>query len=395
MPPRRAHRKSRRGCLVCKQRRVKCDEAGPPCSGCRARDVKHECRYASPNLQQQGASTSDGNNTPTTGSNPDSSAGKRSPSPGRKKIEAQLMHRWSTVTYKTISTPCAEDEHVWQVAVPDVAFNYEFLLHGLYAVTAFEIADSCPNDFVRYGSAALEYQDSAISGFQAQLNVIAQDNHEAILYFSILLTTLTMASAQFVKANGGLASKVQNSLELHALARGINLVMKNNKACLTNPLFRKIKPIHQLPRTPLDTNTERAIDRLNTLNENRTAQSLSEHGESQYAKGCKNALYWLRECFETCLRRDNRSYALPWISFGGEDYVAAIKEGDRLALIILMHWGVLLQPLGHYHWWARDYGINLVDEIAKELPNDVDTMTREAIIWPQEEVRICFDEDIT
>ncbi|KAK2754018.1 hypothetical protein FQN54_007187 [Arachnomyces sp. PD_36] len=400
MPPRRTHRKSRRGCLVCKQRRVKCDESGPPCGGCRARDIEHECRYASPPTQLQPPPRQDsfpsGGTTPTHCSYPPSSSGGRSPSPGRRQMEAQLMHRWSTVTYKTMSTPCADDENVWQNTVPDVAFKHEFLLHGIYAAAAFEISNSFPNEFARYGSSALEYQDRAISGFQAQLNVIGDDNHEAILYFSILLTTITLASAQYVAASGMLANKLQTTFELHALAVGIKVVMKNNKACFGNPLFRKVKPLPQMPKTPLNADTETALNRLTELNESRTHLVVNGHDQQQqYAAACKTALFWLRECFLTCLCRENRSYALPWISLSGEDYITAVKERDQLALIILMYWGVLLQPLGHAHWWATDFGIKLVDEISLLLPaSDVCTMTTEAIAWPQNEVRICHDEDV-
>lgn len=41
--PRKGHHKSRAGCLVCKRRRVKCDEGRPDCGQCRR--LALQCRY--------------------------------------------------------------------------------------------------------------------------------------------------------------------------------------------------------------------------------------------------------------------------------------------------------------------------------------------------------------
>lgn len=66
MPPRRTYRKPRWSCVVCKQRRVRCDETGPPCGGCCERGVEHECRYTRPDHHlQQGVSTGLDDNGPS------------------------------------------------------------------------------------------------------------------------------------------------------------------------------------------------------------------------------------------------------------------------------------------------------------------------------------------
>ncbi|ETN37377.1 uncharacterized protein HMPREF1541_08368, partial [Cyphellophora europaea CBS 101466] len=43
MPSRRTHTKSRNGCDVCRTRRIKCDETGPPCGKCAVRHL--DCQY--------------------------------------------------------------------------------------------------------------------------------------------------------------------------------------------------------------------------------------------------------------------------------------------------------------------------------------------------------------
>ncbi|KAI5303056.1 hypothetical protein KEM56_000083, partial [Ascosphaera pollenicola] len=46
MSSRRSHRKSRLGCLQCKRRKIKCDEAPPPCGNCKKHNI--ECEYGAP-----------------------------------------------------------------------------------------------------------------------------------------------------------------------------------------------------------------------------------------------------------------------------------------------------------------------------------------------------------
>ncbi|OJJ42329.1 hypothetical protein ASPZODRAFT_20556 [Penicilliopsis zonata CBS 506.65] len=48
---RRSHKKSRGGCLPCKQRHVKCDEGRPGCLLCAMSD--RECTYAMPQTSPQ------------------------------------------------------------------------------------------------------------------------------------------------------------------------------------------------------------------------------------------------------------------------------------------------------------------------------------------------------
>jgi hypothetical protein len=77
---------------------------------------------------------------------------------------------------------------------------------------------------MRYVSAALEYQDLAFRSFQAQLRNITPDNHEAVLYFSILLLVFALASSQFVLATGELNGEVQNTVVQFELLRGVGMV---------------------------------------------------------------------------------------------------------------------------------------------------------------------------
>lgn len=301
------------------------------------------------------------------------------------------MHRWSTVTYETLSASFLEDAPIWQLAIPEVAYKHDFLLHGIFAMSAFDMARSCKADHARHISTALEYQDLAFRGFQARLREPMSDSYEALLYFSILLVPLDLASAQFLTAGGELDSRIHHTIVQYELSRGAALlVISKPDVISTHPLFRKVVKMSDLPQVPLDTGTEIALGKLFELNERRCQSSLGNTAMSQEDRilylGCKKALCWLSECFATCLQPPYQGYCLQWIVAAGDGYYIAMKKKDRVALLILAYWAVLVENLGLDYWWVGSFGKSLVSEISREILGDADDASRGIILWAQEEV---------
>lgn len=134
MATRRPHRKSRNGCLTCKKRRVKCDELGSPCGPCRARAI--HCEYAgTKRLSKPSAEKDLSDNASATLS----SVGAYW-SASRRILELELLHQWSTVTYKSYCGTVEDEYWNWQVLVPRLAMQHDCLLHAILAMSALEIA---------------------------------------------------------------------------------------------------------------------------------------------------------------------------------------------------------------------------------------------------------------
>ena len=365
MATRRSHQKSRRGCLNCKRRHVKCDEA-IPCKRCS--DRGDACGYASPSI---------GPSQTSSGAEPDSSYDSalitefNFPA-HRRLLELQLMHRWSTETYKSCTTPGSDDDEVWQYLVPKLAFEDEFLLNGLFALTAFEIARlTKKNDYEKYVNAALEYHTLALGSFRSQLPRITTERHEASLCFSLMLMVFALASAQFVskpsrEEQGGM---VQTAITVFELLRGSIPIAESKEGYIAeNPYIRKLKRFEDLPKATLDKRTEDALAKLGDLNDSRISSSMRDSDKrrvQQIARweACKKALAFLRQCFERCVDRTSEGYALGWLNMAGESYVEAVKSEDDTALLVLALWGVLVDRLGRQVWWTQKFGRLLVEEI--------------------------------
>ena len=389
MAPRVSHRKSRKGCLTCKVRRVKCDECGPPCGNCKAGE--RDCQYVTPiaGLQVPAAKVRRPKSEP--GHQPENYGTSIRAAP--HCMELALMHRWSTATYSNVS--CArigKDDTVWQMSVSDTAMKHDFLLNGLFALSAYEIAGSCSNPSyrARYLNSALEYQDQAYRSYRAQLIQTKPDGHEAMLYFSMLLLPLNFASFQSMAGNSERDCALDNSSGQFALHHGLLVVVKRKPDVFARSVFSKIKPYNQLPRIPLSDGLKSVLGKLFALNERRHppnfGQTCAKPDDEKIYIGCKTALYWLSETFTICLQNDFRGYCLTWIVLAGNDFSRAVQQEDQVSLLILMYWGLLVELLGRDYWWVKGYGQLLINEICSKIPINADETTKELIAWAQKHV---------
>lgn len=398
MPPRRSHQKSHTGCITCKRRHVKCDETGPPCKRCETRGAA--CEYASVTARPQLLPAP---GTPEAGRTTEATLDAHPDCPSfpanHRHLDLQLMHRWTTSTYKSCCMPGSGDETLWQLTVPALALQYDFLLNGLLAMSAFESASVLKNDgqqdsnYDNYINSAIEYQVLALANFRAQLASHTCKNQRAPICFSLMLMVLAFASVRFGQNSScdKEESIVKTAIAHFELVRGAVRVAENFEDRLSeNEFVQKLTPFQDLPIAALDSPIAEIMIKLSEVNDRRiveTAQEIQERRAQQIAfwEACKKALLLLQECFQRCVGPVYRGYALGWLNMAGEGYIQALKTKDHISLLILMFWGVLVERLGHDVWWAQEFGISLVDKLSKEdLSTTTDPSTRNIILRIQE-----------
>lgn len=375
MSTRRQHAKSRKGCIICKARHVRCDETGPPCRRCKIRG--DACEYAG---RQSSTDVVDASTTINQGSTASLSPRYREvvfPA-SRHLLELQLMHRWSISTYKCCCTPGSEDDEVWQSWVPQFAVKHDYLLYGLSSLTAFETARLAQTPHrPQYIESATEYHGLALSSFRAYISSpIEPDNTDAAVCMSLMLLVLAFASAQASAATSSgdeSDSVVQTVLDNVELLRGCAPIIESKQGyLLQNPYIQKLKPFKDLPRTQLDPQMKEALVTLDRLNDERITTSVRDTvsqtqraQQIEYWEVCKAALGILQTLYEKCADEFTRGYALGWLNMAGDRYIEAVKDSDPVALLMLMYWGVLVEKCGQQVWWAEQFGSSLVAEIAR------------------------------
>jgi hypothetical protein len=69
------------------------------------------------------------------------------------------------------------------------------------------------------------------------------------------------------------------------------------------------------------------------------------------------------------------------------EFLAALRDGEAVALAVFMQWGVLLDRVDEL-WWARFAGKLLVEKIACTLDESGDDWV-EVTKWCREQVGLC------
>ena len=148
MAPRLAHKKSRRGCLCCKERKVKCGEEWPSCAACLRHDVP--CEYAEdPRISQHESARATSESDDTTKTSPPELEVPYSHSIGadldlpdgrRQAVELYLLHRFKSSVAPAFSTGnISELEDFWNWDCVDLAFDFPYLINAMYAITCLYI----------------------------------------------------------------------------------------------------------------------------------------------------------------------------------------------------------------------------------------------------------------
>ena len=73
----------------------------------------------------------------------------------------------------------------WRDTVPQLAFEHEFLLSSVLAITSLHLAILYPSD--RYHNAALHYHTEALARFRLHLSSITPKNLSSVFAFSCLI----------------------------------------------------------------------------------------------------------------------------------------------------------------------------------------------------------------
>jgi hypothetical protein len=414
MHTRRAHHKSRSGCEACKRRRIKvsrraiadslqeeshaladhpqCDEQRPECTQCAVRGL--DCVFSEPvrgrsaGVQSNTATVAD-TNTPATASASYSppAAQAHAAVADNRLLELELMHQWSTSTYKSmVERP--EDFATAQVLVPQIALKHEFLLYVMFAAASLEIAMT-PEKVVYpayYFDMALKYQSLAMTSFRAMTEV-TESNHFAVFNFSLITMVLTLAVPQYERS-----SLVQSVVVHYELLRQMGGVIAASLSWLSKgPFQNSTKPLEEAPVELIHTNDRIALERLTTINEQRNEFGNLESRAAKlkamsYHAASRKAIFQLEEMFAHCTKPHSQGIMLAWLNLAGPEYVQAVKDSEPVALLVMMHWGVLAHRAGNGYWWIEKAGRNLVAELSGLLVAADDHLMIESIAWAHEQV---------
>lgn len=325
----------------------------------------------------------------------------------RKVLELELMHRWSTCTYHSLCS-LPEDTHLMQTVLPREGLRHPFVLQGIFAVSALDLAINGSldrNESHIYTRAAMEYYGTASAMLRAWLNDPNSPPDEYWLAFLVsnMAAVYHCAMPQLPPDVAGPNTALGHIVGLFNLLNGATtLGLSHVDAILRSPIT-SLRSIGLPDHSILDPETRSVLARLTAINDALHASDNPDEVRPNPPLGplvdpepltqhetYRRAIHHLASCFAEDARGVIQSYCNSFPGWNGKAFARAVIALDPMALIVLMHWGVLLDRVGKQMWWATSIGFSLVAEVSEMLqqtdlvvllPNVVD-----AIAWVRRQV---------
>lgn len=296
---------------------------------------------------------------------------------GYSVADLELMHRFCTDTYRSL---CGDqtDMHDWQLLIPLHAYTHTFLLHGILAIAALHVAATAtdPSRVSSYLNTALHYNERASAPFRQALNYLTPRNCDAVFAHSAIVTVIGIALPRLNAGHRGECfSMVDNMVTVFELLQGSSKISRISRPWLKANMFSKYD-FWTMEDATLDPHMADAIEQLVRLN-NRVA-----HADAEQHRTNHDAIKLLRSCFAKFVHSPHPGTILAWLVYVRKEFVDGLRLRQPFPLLILMHWGVLLNELGGQFWWARECGKDLVVELLSLLKEEHEEWNR-ARFWPQ------------
>ncbi|PMD46874.1 hypothetical protein L207DRAFT_480806 [Hyaloscypha variabilis F] len=381
---RRPHRKTRTGCLPCKQRKIKCDEEKPSCRYC----VRHstECSYnfaarSPPRIpfsssQAVTMSIRSPPNPPTPNSVTTTTTDKPS-FPNVPWNSLELLYHFTISTSRTIARDQAE-ESVWQVSVPRLALDHPFLMQGIFAIAALHLAHLRPGERDKYSVLAADHLQTALQSYRVALLKIDRENCHAVLACSALIVALSLGSSLSTTSGSVNSEGSEEASEgIFPIPDWFHFIRGASKIVFSSwPLLQDGFMLHTLhqPAHPeassIATEDDAQLTKLAPLFED-GARAPSHVQERNQA--CREALKELRTAFD--LAREprsggyNRRSAFRWPGKISDDFIALLSGKEPGALILFAHQCVLLkreEPC----WYMDGHAARLISMVKDNLSEE-------------------------
>ncbi|KAK1758981.1 putative C6 finger domain protein [Echria macrotheca] len=348
---RRSHRKSRTGCLPCKQRHVKCDEARPVCRLCA--NSNRECRFPGTEAMASGS---------TLISEPELSSSDTALN--IQHIEL-IVHMMTNKDMFNLSFNV--DDHLRGViSALKTGLKAPYLLHQLLALSARHLASLHPAKSADYLHLATALQTRAVSLFNAtslikhvdSTNCVAITLFSSVLAHHVLADTLTRRDYQTLD---GFLAHYAHAIEV---TRGVMVV--------------------SMAAWPLLMATEGgptiAASAGFTMREGRGSHCEALHGMVEHAPGlseaereeCRRAVRRLQVGFDAVEEEGKEdSYRFQMIfawTMTAPPELAALLAAKRPEVLVMLGYYALLLHYGREMWQVGDAGEYLLGLIVEDLP---------------------------
>ncbi|RDW92943.1 Zn(II)2Cys6 transcription factor domain-containing protein [Aspergillus mulundensis] len=371
---RRAHKKSRNGCLECKRRHVKCDEKRPICSNCTASE--RICEYGSrwinstPTPRPAAPVSSLSGGTPTPVASPSLSPAATTPSPSGlsdeppavNMLHVELFHNLYSSTHRTFDP---NGFLHWLPSLFSHAITTPYLVNEMLALSALHLSTLYPNKRDYYHYHAAQLQTHALSIFQDSNPQVTDETCVPLFLFSSIMGIHMLCDTLIYRENNDdfdyFVTRFAHYLRLH---HGVRTILREAWPLLL-AADSVVKPALDLGMALYK--FDGALDPpLHALWDRITAANLGPELTDLY----KNAVESLQVCTNVTSTTDNPhagiNGVITWPVLVKVEFGEALTARRPEALVILAHWAVLLYRYRD-SWIFGDSGAYIIESVTRYL----------------------------
>ncbi|PVH89504.1 hypothetical protein DL98DRAFT_445494 [Cadophora sp. DSE1049] len=360
---RRPHRKTKTGCLTCKKRKIKCDEARPECDNC----IKHilECEYAPSKVP-----------VVTTGTALSSGAHDLN------LVDLEFLHNYCTSTALTLHRDSATIR-LWSFTVPQFGFVHDYVMHGVLALSALHMGHCHPERKEFYTEQATLHHKLGLEKATPALSAFAEENATAMYLFSALtcIYTYTTIGQTDDSVLGGESSWIFLSRQSYSLIRLAGDAIKEGPL---GPLFlagaRRTRLRDMLVEAPA---CFAEADRLRELSARIDESVLDSEAREAYNAAINDMLEILKVIYS--LEEEGREFSdvFRWPFQLSVGFIDLLQIPTQESLAVIAHFAAIPEYIGS-KWWLEGFGRRL---LAKIYPL-IDEEHLSWIQWPVQQLGI-------
>ena len=292
---------------------------------------------------------------------------------GEERDNLRLMHHFTVSAHRAIA-PSQGAVAVWRELIPQLAFEYDFLLHGILAVSALHLALTSQVDKLANSALALRHYTAALALFRPHLDSITSSNIYPLFAFSCVVPVYIFG---YPHVSQFPTNPLPEMLDMISVMRGCaDIVMSGFEWLDSSPFKHLLLPKPNDPPRALATEIEHALTGLQERNHQTTTRPALRDAYD-------TAIETLWESFKLAGdMRGEKSTALPFPVKLPAEVLMMMREGDPMALIILAHYGVIL------HWldldtapWMKRWGSTTINAVSETVGDD----WHEYIAWAVQE----------
>ncbi|KAH7362794.1 hypothetical protein B0T11DRAFT_352814 [Plectosphaerella cucumerina] len=360
---RRIHRKSRAGCIICKQRRVKCDEVRPRCGKCTIGN--RPCSY--------------GGETPASslGTPPSFSAPLLVDSEGQRRftlLEMALMYHAST----NLTSYMALGYNTYPIirTALESADTAPYFLDQLLALSALHLSVTTSDVSGTYRQQATKLQNRALRLFQDTQDHALDINHKPCFLFSAFLGIQVLHNT-LAEHNNSLGSFIVAFVDYTHIHRGVRTVIHGHWQSILGSDLKDLLPIDTWPAVGSFT------PGLETAQLRACLESAPNICDSTLTASLES-LNWLQYVLDIARESPVKERAgvhmlVSWPVIVPEAYVDALYQHRPEALVVLAFFAAILHQYRDF-WIFGESGMRIFGIIA----DHVGPYWSEALAWPRQ-----------